>query len=80
MVERKQENVSNSQNVNALRCEVGVGLREQDKQDGTLRVRRCDWNGSERNETIFDCTGGKNVNLYTNKIQKADRNVGLFYV
>ena len=32
-------------------------------EDGTLRDRRCEWNDSETSEAIFDCTGGRNVNI-----------------
>ena len=46
-------------------CSNGLALHWQ-WQAGceTLRHRRCECSKSETNEAIFDCTGGKNVNLF----------------
>ena len=77
MVEKELVRDFNSQNVS--RCVVRKGLQEcKTLEDETLRHRRCDRNGSEGNEAIFDCTGGINVNLYT--IQKTGFSNPVFFV
>ena len=60
----EKELVRDSSSANVSRCEVRKDFEKSKAlEDETLRHRRCDRNGSEGNEAILYCTGGKTTGV-----------------